>query len=62
MSDKDNNIYHELTIMFMKNSVNLTDYTAPEDYARLYLESYYKIKKAFAESKGAVMSETFSKN
>lgn len=62
MSEKNSDLYHELTVLFMKNSVKLSDYTAPEDYARIYLENYYRIKKAFAETKGAVMADTLRKS
>ncbi|GIO06261.1 hypothetical protein J31TS6_22890 [Brevibacillus reuszeri] len=52
---------HELTILYMKNSVKLSDYQSPEDYSRIYLENYYRIKNEFSVSKAAIRSEQLQK-
>ncbi|CAJ1000982.1 hypothetical protein [Brevibacillus aydinogluensis] len=61
MSEKNHEIIHDLTILYMKNSVKLADYSTPEDYARIYLENYYKIQKAFTESKSTIVADVFGK-
>ncbi|QHZ55781.1 hypothetical protein M655_009070 [Brevibacillus sp. NSP2.1] len=51
----------ELTILYMKNSVKLSDYQSPEDYARIYLENYYRIKNELSASKAGMKSEQLQK-
>lgn len=40
---------HDLTILFMKKSVNLQDYKNPVDYARKYTEIYQQIENELSD-------------
>lgn len=38
---------HDLTILYMKNSLNLSDYKAPDDYARIYFQTSLAIREGY---------------
>jgi hypothetical protein len=52
---------HDLTVLYLKNSVKLSELTSPEEYVRVYLESYYRIKTEISQTKAKVKDEHMKK-
>lgn len=44
-----NTVIHDLTILYMNNSMNLSDIKDPSEYAQIYDETYSKIKLELKE-------------
>ncbi|MEZ2660824.1 hypothetical protein [Aneurinibacillus aneurinilyticus] len=44
-------VLHDLTLLYMKHSLNLSEMSKPEDYGRIYFESYLKIKDGYTSAK-----------
>ncbi|MBY7736269.1 hypothetical protein MJ749_13235 [Paenibacillus polymyxa] len=47
-----NQLAHELTILFLKNSLDLSGIKTPEEYVKVYQENFQKILNEIGEQEG----------
>jgi hypothetical protein len=49
-----NQLAHELTILFLKNSFDLSNIKSPEEYVKVYQENFQRILNEIGENEGFV--------